>query len=77
MVQVNIHEAKTHFSRLLKRVAAGEEITIAHAGRPIARLCPIRDKSKSVVLGQDEGVFVLPQDWDAPLPEDVLATFES
>lgn len=77
MPQVNVHEAKTHLSRLLARVAAGEEIVIARAGTPVARLVPIEQEARRRVLGQDEGLFEVPEDFDAPLPEDVLASFES
>lgn len=70
MAEINVHEAKTHFSRLLQRVAGGEEIVIARAGRPIAPK-PRR------VIGQDEGLFEVPEDFDAPLPDEVLALFQS
>lgn len=75
MKTVNVHEAKTHFSRLLRRVAAGEEIVIASAGRPVARLVPI-GQARPRQLGTDSGVFRVPPDFDAPLPPDVLADFE-
>lgn len=75
MTQVNIHEAKTHLSRLLRRVAAGEEIVIARAGRPLARLVPYRDQAKRR-LGTDVGAFHVPDDFDA-LPEAVLDAFET
>ena len=77
MTQVNIHEAKTHLSRLLARVAAGEEIIIARGGEPVARLAPLSRRTRPRVLGQDEGLFEIPEDFDAPLPEDVLQSFES
>lgn len=76
MYEVNIHEAKTHLSRLLMRVAQGEEIVIARAGKPVARLVPVEPKP-SRVLGQDEGLFEVPDDFDAPLPDDLQAFFES
>lgn len=76
MTQVNIHQAKTHLSRLLARVASGEEVVIAKAGRPIARLVPVERRRQHRVLGQDEGLFEVPDDFDAPLPDDVLADFE-
>lgn len=69
MTVVNVHEAKTHLSRLLDRVAAGEEITIAKAGEPVARLVPIERRAKPRVPGQDKGKVVLDDDFDAPLPE--------
>ncbi len=75
MTQVNIHEAKTHLSRLLGQVAAGEEVVIAKAGRPIARLVPVAERPPRRVLGQDAGLFEVPDDFDAPLPDDVLASF--
>lgn len=74
--QVNIHEAKTHFSKLLKRVMAGEEIIIAKGGKPIARLIPITPKSKTRVPGSARGKIRISEDFDAPLPEDVLQDFE-
>ena len=76
MAEVNVHEAKTHLSRLLVRVAGGEEIVIARAGKPVAKLVPIEPKPQRV-LGQDEGLFEVPEDFDAPLPGEVLALFQS
>ena len=65
--QVNIHEAKTHLSRLLERVQAGEEITIAKAGKPIARLSAIHERPKRRVPGDDK--IVIHPNFDDPLPE--------
>jgi prevent-host-death family protein len=65
--QVNIHEAKTHLSRLLARVQAGEEITIAKAGKPIARLTAIQDRTKRRVPGNDK--IIIRPDFDDPIPE--------
>ena len=76
MTEVNVHEAKTHLSRLLLRVAGGEEIVIARAGKPVARLVPIVPKRQRVI-GQDDGLFEVPDDFDAPLPDEVLALFQS
>ena len=64
---VNIHEAKTHLSRLLERVQSGEEITIAKAGRPIAKLTAIHPRPKRRVPGND--AIVIHPDFDDPLPE--------
>lgn len=75
MTEVNVHEAKTRLSQLLLRVAAGEEIVIARAGKPVARLVPIREPGQRV-LGTDRGRFQVPEDFDAPLDEAVLAAFE-
>jgi prevent-host-death family protein len=66
---VNIHEAKTHLSRLLERVQSGEEITIAKAGRPIAKLTAIRDRPARRVPGMDKGKVVIHPNFDDPLPE--------
>ncbi len=72
---VNVHQAKTHLSRLLKRVAGGEEITIARAGQPIARLVAIEPKPGRRPLDLDRGLLEVPEDFDAPLPADLLAAF--
>jgi prevent-host-death family protein len=77
MTTINVHAAKTHFSSLLERVAAGEEIVIAKAGKPVARLTALapRDVAKRR-LGLLEGRAVVPADFDAPLPDAVLDDFE-
>ena len=75
MKTVNIHEAKTHLSRLLQRVAAGEEITIANRGTPVARLVPAERPKGRGILGLAAGQFTVPEDFDAPLPPEVLAGF--
>jgi prevent-host-death family protein len=75
MAEVSVHEAKTHLSHLLLRVARGEEIVITRAGKPVAKLVPIEPKPHRV-LGQDEGLFEVPEDFDAPLPDEVLALFQ-
>jgi prevent-host-death family protein len=72
---VNVHEAKTHLSRLLKRVEGGEEVVIARAGRAVARLVPVARSAKRV-LGEDKGRGWIADDFDAPLPDDILADFE-
>jgi prevent-host-death family protein len=77
MKAVNTHEAKTHLSRLLRRVAAGEEITIANRGVPVARLVPVSDKKDADrKLGFMRGKFVVPDDFDTPLPDEILDAFE-
>ena len=72
---VNIHEAKTHLSKLLQRVQAGEEVVIANAGQPVARLVPFSRPGKRA-LGLDAGHGSIAPDFDAPLPADVIADFE-
>lgn len=74
--EVNVHEAKTHLSRLLADVERGEEVVIARAGKPIARLVRFEDAKGERVLGLDRGTFQVPADFDAPLPDDVLKDFE-
>ena len=71
---VGVHEAKTHLSRLLERVAAGEEICITRRGEEVARLMPARSSERR--LGGDRGTFTVPEDFDAPLEEDELGGFE-
>ena len=66
---VNIHEAKTHLSRLLERVQAGEDITIARAGKPIAILTAFRDRPRDRIPGMDRGKVIIHDDFDDPLPE--------
>jgi prevent-host-death family protein len=66
---VNIHEAKTHHSRLIERVEAGEEITLARAGRPVAKLVPVRRSTTPRPLGLWKGRVVIHDDFDDPLPE--------
>jgi prevent-host-death family protein len=74
-MEVNIHEAKTHLSRLLQRVAEGEEVTIARAGVPVARLVAVEKQKKSRPMNMDRGRIWIADDFDAPLPDDLLAAF--
>lgn len=71
----NVHEAKTQLSRLLAQVAEGEEVVIAKAGEPVARLVPVRKKGKPE-LGFAKGQVWIADDFDAPLPEDLQKLFE-
>lgn len=75
MRTINIHEAKTHLSRLVEDAAAGEEIILAKAGRPLARLVPL-GMGKAVQFGLLKSTLVIPDDFDAPLPDSVLVGFE-
>lgn len=76
MKEVNTYEAKTQFSRLLRRVAAGEEITIANRGVPIARLVPVSAKTNKRKLGFYGDSIRIADDFDAPLPDEILDLFE-
>jgi prevent-host-death family protein len=75
-VEVNIHEAKTHLSRLLKRVAAGEDVVIANAGKPVAKLVPYEPPLGPRIPGRYAGQGWIADDFDDPLPDDLLALFE-
>jgi prevent-host-death family protein len=72
---VGVHEAKTNLSQLLERVSAGEEIVITRRGEEVARLVPAR-RGGVRRLGVDRGRFTVPDEFDAPLPEEVLTAFE-
>lgn len=76
MQTINIHEAKTHLSRLVEIVAAGEEVIIAKTGKPMVRLVPLAKPPGRRKLGLLAGKMVVPDDFDAPLSDDVLASFE-
>jgi prevent-host-death family protein len=73
---VNVHEAKTRFSKLLKRVQLGEEIVIAKAGKPVARLVPFAPAALVRKPGSARGMITISDDFDAPLPEDLQQAFE-
>jgi prevent-host-death family protein len=69
MSTYNIHEAKTHFSKLLKRVLKGEEVVIARAGKPIARILPIDNDVPRRIPGNDAGKIIIAPNFDDPLEE--------
>ena len=75
---VNVHDAKTHFSKLLARVERGEEVVIARAGTPVARLVPVAEPAGARrPLGIDDGKVWIADDFDAPLPQEIAAAFEA
>ena len=75
---INIHHAKTHLSRIVEEVAAGgNEVIIAKAGRPVAKLVPLAPVAQKKHLGLLRGTFAIPDDFDAPLPAGILETFEA
>lgn len=78
MQTVNIHAAKSQLSRLVDKAATGEEIIIARAGKPVARLVPLAPAPAGPkrTLGRLAGQLIVPDDFDKPLPDDVLDTFE-
>ncbi|MFV1963736.1 MAG: type II toxin-antitoxin system Phd/YefM family antitoxin [Acidimicrobiia bacterium] len=69
MKAVGIHEAKTNFSRLLRRVAAGEEVVITRSGSPVARIVPVEPITRRVI-GIDAGAFTVPDDFNDPIETD-------
>jgi len=73
-IQVNIHEAKTHFSKILTRVLAGEEVVIARAGTPVARLVPLVKRADRRLPGSAKGKLTIAPDFNEPLPEVTLKT---
>lgn len=77
MNTVNIHEAKTHLSAILKRVESGEEILIAKSGHPIARLSPLAPAKGKRQPGSAKGRIILSETFMEPLPSDILRAFEA
>ena len=76
MKQVNIHQAKTELSKLVERAEAGEEVLIARAGRPVAKLVPLNRGRGRRKLGLLDGRFRIPDDFNKPLPPSILRAFE-
>lgn len=70
-----MHEAKTTLSELLRRVAAGEEVTITSSGQPVARLVPV-PRQGARTFGADRGRFTVPEDFNEPLPDDLRRAFD-
>jgi prevent-host-death family protein len=76
MQSVNIYEAKTHFSQLVDRAAAGEDVIVSRNGKPLVRITRLQAPKRRVKLGVLKGKLKVPAGFDAPLPDDVLAGFE-
>jgi prevent-host-death family protein len=77
-MEVNIHQAKTHLSRLVQRAVAGEEVIIARSGVPLVRLVVVKKQPmKKRPMGMDRGKIWIADDFDAPLPDDLLKAFYS
>jgi len=76
MITVNIHDAKTNFSKLIDAVGQGEEVIIAKAGTPAARLMPIQGQKVERKPGALKGKIRIADDFDHPLPDDLQAAFE-
>ncbi|MES2998076.1 MAG: type II toxin-antitoxin system Phd/YefM family antitoxin [Pseudomonadota bacterium] len=75
MRAINIHETKTHFSKLVDAAISGEEIIITKVGTPVARLIPI-SKNRSRYFGVLKGKLKIANDFDAPLPDNILSNFK-
>jgi prevent-host-death family protein len=76
MTQVNIHQAKTQFSRLVDLAAGGEEVIIAKSGKPVARLVPYAPKGGVRRPGSMRGKIRIKKNFDEPLPKELLGAFE-
>jgi prevent-host-death family protein len=76
MEMINIHEAKTNLSRIVENVARGEGVILAKAGKPMARLLPLEVQKRAIRFGVLKGKITIPDDFDAPLPDEVLDSFE-
>jgi prevent-host-death family protein len=72
---LNLYEAKTQLSKLVERAAAGEEIVIAKAGKPVARLLPVEARREPRRPGLMKGKIWIAEDFDEPLPEEIMAAF--
>jgi prevent-host-death family protein len=75
MKTYNVHAAKTHLSRLIEEAAAGEEVVIARAGKPVARLLPFEARAVPRQPGLMKGKIWIADDFDDPLPEEIMAAF--
>ncbi len=73
---VNIYEAKTQLSKLVDLASSGTDVVIARAGKPVARLTSLNHEKRPLRLGLLEGKGWIADDFDAPLPDDLLAQFE-
>lgn len=73
---INIHHAKTHFSKLVEAVMQGQEVIIAKAGKPVAKLVPLHPEKPKRKFGLLKGKIEIAKDFDAPLPDDLLQDFE-
>ena len=74
--QVNIHQAKTELSKLIGDVLVGEEVVIAKAGKPVVKLIPFKKTKKLRKPGSAKGQIWIAPDFNAPLPEEILKSFE-
>ena len=74
-VQVNIYEAKSNLSKLINQVIAGEEVIVAKSGKPVAKIVPFEKPTQNRKPGSAKGKLIISDDFDAPLPDDILQGF--
>ncbi len=74
-VQVNIYEAKSKLSKLINQVIAGEEVIVAKSGKPVAKIVPFEQPAQNRKPGSAKGKLIISDDFDAPLPNDILEGF--
>ncbi|MGA8271948.1 MAG: type II toxin-antitoxin system Phd/YefM family antitoxin [Candidatus Sulfotelmatobacter sp.] len=74
-MEINVREAKAHFSKLLERIALGEEVIIAKAGKPVAKLVPVISGRSRFKFGSAKGKFVVPDDFNDPLSKEIETLF--
>lgn len=77
MSKVNIYEAKSQLSQLVERAVAGEEIVLSRYGKPLVRITRLESPQRQITFGLLKGQLQIPHDFDAPLPAEVMAGFES
>ena len=76
METVNIYDAKTRLSQLVDTAAAGQDVVVARNGKPLVRITRLNPEKRAITLGLLKGRLVVPEDFDAPLPASVVASFE-
>jgi prevent-host-death family protein len=76
METVNIYDAKTRLSQLVDKAAAGEDVIVSRNGKPLVRITRLETQKRRIKFGVLKGKLTVPKDFDAPLPDDVLAGFE-
>jgi prevent-host-death family protein len=76
MQSVNIYDAKTRLSQLVDKAVAGDDVIISRNGKPLVRITRLQPSKRAIRFGLLKGQFEVPDDFDAPLPDDVLAAFE-
>lgn len=76
METINIYDAKTRLSQLVDQAAGGEDVVVSRNGRPVARITQLATSRPKIKFGLLQGRFTVPDDFDAPLPDQILAGFE-